>query len=199
MLNKKVAWRVRLQIFACTNTHARVFSSHVRTLKCPHADYFSTETEIRGSVTVDGDLSLWHQTSCCFILRRWTCEPCARAHFHCLRRVVVIGWLQFSLHISEQGNGVNTTSTEEDAESLVWNNTIAPRLQQLARVAAGSVGNAIRNPIKKKCKHVTCISFDQVHSFDPKNTKFLSPTSLTVSLFNIIIFLLGWRKSLRLI
>ncbi|XP_056283658.1 armadillo repeat-containing protein 2 isoform X2 [Pseudoliparis swirei] len=39
---------------------------------------------------------------------------------------------------AEQGNGENTTSTEEDAESLMWNNMIAPRLQQLERVAAGS-------------------------------------------------------------
>ncbi|XP_044185836.1 armadillo repeat-containing protein 2 [Thunnus albacares] len=36
------------------------------------------------------------------------------------------------------GNGDNTTSTEEDAESLVWNNAIAPLLQQLEAVAAGS-------------------------------------------------------------
>ncbi|XP_070782331.1 armadillo repeat-containing protein 2 [Enoplosus armatus] len=39
---------------------------------------------------------------------------------------------------TELGNGENTTSTEEDAESLVWNNMIAPLLQQLESVAAGS-------------------------------------------------------------
>ncbi|XP_035534132.1 armadillo repeat-containing protein 2 [Morone saxatilis] len=40
---------------------------------------------------------------------------------------------------TELGNGENTTSTEEeDAESLVWNNAIAPLLQQLESVAAGS-------------------------------------------------------------
>ncbi|XP_068432558.1 armadillo repeat-containing protein 2 isoform X2 [Clinocottus analis] len=38
---------------------------------------------------------------------------------------------------TEQRSGDNTTSTQ-DAESLVWNNMIAPRLQQLERVAAGS-------------------------------------------------------------
>ncbi|XP_078029966.1 armadillo repeat-containing protein 2 [Epinephelus lanceolatus] len=36
------------------------------------------------------------------------------------------------------GNGDNSTSTEGDAESVVWNNMIAPLLQQLERVAAGS-------------------------------------------------------------
>ncbi|XP_038582123.1 armadillo repeat-containing protein 2 isoform X1 [Micropterus salmoides] len=39
---------------------------------------------------------------------------------------------------TELGNGDNTTSKEEDAESLVWNNMIAPLLQQLESVAAGS-------------------------------------------------------------
>ncbi|XP_037605939.1 armadillo repeat-containing protein 2 isoform X2 [Sebastes umbrosus] len=40
---------------------------------------------------------------------------------------------------AEPGNEDNsTTSTEEDAESLVWNNVIAPLLQQLESVAAGS-------------------------------------------------------------
>ncbi|XP_041814054.1 armadillo repeat-containing protein 2 isoform X2 [Chelmon rostratus] len=39
---------------------------------------------------------------------------------------------------TELRNGDNTTSTEEDAESLVWNNVIAPLLQQLENVAAGS-------------------------------------------------------------
>nr|XP_046228284.1 armadillo repeat-containing protein 2 [Scatophagus argus]XP_046228285.1 armadillo repeat-containing protein 2 [Scatophagus argus]XP_046228286.1 armadillo repeat-containing protein 2 [Scatophagus argus] len=34
-------------------------------------------------------------------------------------------------------NGDNTKSTEEDAESLVWNNKIAPLIQQLESVAAG--------------------------------------------------------------
>ncbi|XP_051265763.1 armadillo repeat-containing protein 2 isoform X2 [Dicentrarchus labrax] len=44
-----------------------------------------------------------------------------------------VGWR------TELGNGENTTSTEEeDAESLVWNNAIAPLLQQLESVAAGS-------------------------------------------------------------
>ncbi|XP_059211764.1 armadillo repeat-containing protein 2 [Centropristis striata] len=38
---------------------------------------------------------------------------------------------------TELGNGDNTTSAEEDAESLVWNNMIAPLLQQLESVAAG--------------------------------------------------------------
>ncbi|XP_053193106.1 armadillo repeat-containing protein 2 [Scomber japonicus] len=36
------------------------------------------------------------------------------------------------------GNGDDTTSTEEDVESLVWNNAVAPLLQQLEAVAAGS-------------------------------------------------------------
>ncbi|XP_040919688.1 armadillo repeat-containing protein 2 [Toxotes jaculatrix] len=39
---------------------------------------------------------------------------------------------------TELGNGDNTTSTEEDAESLMWNDTIGPLLQQLETVAAGS-------------------------------------------------------------
>ncbi|KAM6906404.1 armadillo repeat-containing protein 2 [Lycodopsis pacificus] len=43
---------------------------------------------------------------------------------------------------TEQGNGVNTTSTEEDAESLVWSNTIALRLRQLERVAAAMPGSS---------------------------------------------------------
>ncbi|XP_034756286.1 armadillo repeat-containing protein 2 [Etheostoma cragini] len=38
---------------------------------------------------------------------------------------------------TELGNG-DTKSTEEDAESLVWNNMIAPLLQQLESMAAGS-------------------------------------------------------------
>ncbi|XP_042359415.1 armadillo repeat-containing protein 2 isoform X2 [Plectropomus leopardus] len=36
------------------------------------------------------------------------------------------------------GNGDNTTNTEGDAELVVWNNMIAPVLQQLESVAAGS-------------------------------------------------------------
>ncbi|KAI3364265.1 hypothetical protein L3Q82_011072, partial [Scortum barcoo] len=39
---------------------------------------------------------------------------------------------------TDLGNGDNTRSTEEDAESLVWNDMIAPLLQQLESVAAGS-------------------------------------------------------------
>ncbi|XP_044024408.1 armadillo repeat-containing protein 2 isoform X2 [Siniperca chuatsi] len=39
---------------------------------------------------------------------------------------------------TELGNGDDTTSAEENAESLVWNNMIAPLLQQLESVAAGS-------------------------------------------------------------
>ncbi|XP_031178015.1 armadillo repeat-containing protein 2 isoform X1 [Sander lucioperca] len=39
---------------------------------------------------------------------------------------------------TELGNGDHTKSTEEDAESLVWNNMIAPLLQQLESMAAGS-------------------------------------------------------------
>ncbi|XP_070705740.1 armadillo repeat-containing protein 2 [Pempheris klunzingeri] len=39
---------------------------------------------------------------------------------------------------TELGNGDSTTSTAEDAESVVWNNMIAPLLQQLESVAAGS-------------------------------------------------------------
>ncbi|XP_029281885.1 armadillo repeat-containing protein 2 isoform X2 [Cottoperca gobio] len=39
---------------------------------------------------------------------------------------------------TELRNGDTTTSTEEDSESLVWNNTIAPLLRQLESVAAGS-------------------------------------------------------------
>ncbi|XP_039638830.1 armadillo repeat-containing protein 2 isoform X2 [Perca fluviatilis] len=39
---------------------------------------------------------------------------------------------------TELGNGDNTKSTKEDAESLVWNNMIAPLLQQLESMAAGS-------------------------------------------------------------
>lgn len=43
---------------------------------CTRADYFtSPPKETRGSLALDGDLLLWHQTSCCFILRWWTCEP----------------------------------------------------------------------------------------------------------------------------
>nr|XP_040017316.1 armadillo repeat-containing protein 2 isoform X2 [Gasterosteus aculeatus aculeatus] len=38
---------------------------------------------------------------------------------------------------AEQGNRDITMSPEEDAESSVWNNMIAPRLQQLESVAAG--------------------------------------------------------------
>ncbi|XP_054474521.1 armadillo repeat-containing protein 2 [Anoplopoma fimbria] len=44
---------------------------------------------------------------------------------------------------TELGYGDNTTSTEEDAESLVWNNMIAPRLQQLESVAAGSSEDSV--------------------------------------------------------
>lgn len=55
----------RLQTFPCAGIHARSCSSHMPT----------HQQIIRGSVAVDGDLSLWHQTSCRFILRRWTCEP----------------------------------------------------------------------------------------------------------------------------
>nr|XP_019953153.1 PREDICTED: armadillo repeat-containing protein 2 [Paralichthys olivaceus]XP_019953154.1 PREDICTED: armadillo repeat-containing protein 2 [Paralichthys olivaceus] len=39
---------------------------------------------------------------------------------------------------TELENGDNATSTEEDAESSVWNNKIGPLLQQLESVAAGS-------------------------------------------------------------
>lgn len=66
------------------------------------------------------------------------------AHVHHLCLEVVIGKLQFSLHISGLGNGEDTATTEEDAESLVWNNAVAPLLQQLEAVAAGSLGYAIR-------------------------------------------------------
>ncbi|XP_076611914.1 armadillo repeat-containing protein 2 [Chaetodon auriga] len=38
---------------------------------------------------------------------------------------------------TELGNGGDATSSDEDAESLVWNNMIAPLLQQLESVAAG--------------------------------------------------------------
>ncbi|TKS76105.1 Armadillo repeat-containing protein 2 [Collichthys lucidus] len=38
---------------------------------------------------------------------------------------------------TEPRNGNNATSPEEDAESLVWNNMIAPLLQQLESVSAG--------------------------------------------------------------
>lgn len=62
-------------------------------------------------------------------------------------------------------------SPEEDAESSVWNNMIAPRLQQLESVAAGSLGNAIRKPILKS------EGPDQTHSFNPKNVKILLPTT----------------------
>lgn len=61
------------------------------------------------------------------------------------------------------GNGGNTTSAEEDAESLVWNNAIAPLLQQLEAVAAGSVGYAI------KCKHMTYINLGQMHAVNQKS------------------------------
>ncbi|TKS75587.1 Armadillo repeat-containing protein 2 [Collichthys lucidus] len=39
--------------------------------------------------------------------------------------------------VKEPRNGNNATSPEEDAESLVWNNMIAPLLQQLESVSAG--------------------------------------------------------------
>ncbi|XP_071335488.1 armadillo repeat-containing protein 2 isoform X2 [Trachinotus anak] len=39
---------------------------------------------------------------------------------------------------TERGNEDNTRSTEEGAESLMWNNMIGPLLQQLEAVAAGS-------------------------------------------------------------
>ncbi|XP_037304543.2 armadillo repeat-containing protein 2 isoform X2 [Pungitius pungitius] len=41
---------------------------------------------------------------------------------------------------TEQGNRDKALSTEEDAESSVWNNMIAPRLQQLESVAAAVPG-----------------------------------------------------------
>lgn len=46
-----------------------------------------------------------------------------------------------SLHISEMGIENSITSTEEDAESLMWNDMIAPLLKHLENVAAGSVSN----------------------------------------------------------
>lgn len=49
----------------------------------------------------------------------------------------------------ELGYGDKSKSTEEDAESLVWNNRIAPVLQQLENVAAGSVSNAISKKTMK--------------------------------------------------
>ncbi|GAA6228783.1 armadillo repeat-containing protein 2 [Lates japonicus] len=39
---------------------------------------------------------------------------------------------------TEMGDGDDTTSKEEDAESLMWNNKIGPLLQELETVAAGS-------------------------------------------------------------
>ncbi|XP_039638833.1 armadillo repeat-containing protein 2 isoform X5 [Perca fluviatilis] len=46
---------------------------------------------------------------------------------------------------TELGNGDNTKSTKEDAESLVWNNMIAPLLQQLESMAAGPVLGVLSN------------------------------------------------------
>ncbi|KAM9339239.1 armadillo repeat-containing protein 2 [Symphorus nematophorus] len=46
---------------------------------------------------------------------------------------------------TELRNGDNTTSTEEDAESLAWNNMIAPLLQQLESVAAGSSEGSVEH------------------------------------------------------
>ncbi|XP_041660456.1 armadillo repeat-containing protein 2 isoform X2 [Cheilinus undulatus] len=40
---------------------------------------------------------------------------------------------------TDPGTGENTTSTEEDARAVMWNNVIAPLLQQLESVAAVSV------------------------------------------------------------
>ncbi|KAM8832656.1 armadillo repeat-containing protein 2 isoform 2-T3 [Spinachia spinachia] len=42
----------------------------------------------------------------------------------------------------EEGNRDHTISTEEDAESSVWNNMIAPRLRQLESVAAAMPGGS---------------------------------------------------------
>lgn len=83
------------------------------------------------------------------------------AHVHRLGLEVVIGLLQFSPHISGLANGdTRTTSTEEDAESFLWNNMIAPLLQQLESVAAGSVRNAMRKPSEKVQEHLTYIRLD---------------------------------------
>ncbi|KAM6992497.1 armadillo repeat-containing protein 2 [Tautogolabrus adspersus] len=44
---------------------------------------------------------------------------------------------------TELGTGENTTSTKEDAGAVVWNNVIAPLLQQLESVAAGSSAGSV--------------------------------------------------------
>ncbi|KAK5852891.1 hypothetical protein PBY51_006726 [Eleginops maclovinus] len=51
---------------------------------------------------------------------------------------------------TELGNGDKTRSTEEDAESLVWNNVIAPLLRQLESVAAGSSEGSV-DPLCDLC------------------------------------------------
>lgn len=58
--------------------------------------------------------------------------------------------MELSPHISVLGNEDNT---EEDAESLIWNNTIGPLLQQLETVTAGSVAGLIRNLNNKVQTH----------------------------------------------
>ncbi|KAK5879996.1 hypothetical protein CesoFtcFv8_023066 [Champsocephalus esox] len=51
---------------------------------------------------------------------------------------------------TELGNGDETKSKEEDAESLVWNNTIAPLLRQLESMAAGSSEGSV-DPLCDVC------------------------------------------------
>lgn len=107
----------------CTNSHA-----YMQTFSHQHRNK-SEEVKL-WMVT----FSLWHQTSCCFILRLWTCELWLSLLFS----EVIIGELQFSLRVSEPAHGDSTGNGEEDAESLVWNNAIAPLLQKLESVAAGT-------------------------------------------------------------
>lgn len=49
--------------------------------------------------------------------------------------------MKISVHVSELGdNRDNATGIDEEAESLFWNNTVAPLLRQLESEAAGNEG-----------------------------------------------------------
>lgn len=69
--------------------------------------------------------------------------------------VVAAGNFYSSLHILELENRGEARSAEEDAESLVWKKRIAPLLQRLESVAAGTLSNTTSAKWQIHCKNLS--------------------------------------------
>lgn len=126
----------------CTDTHARtqtLFGSRSKR-KC--------DCGWRPFAVASNFLPLYFEE-----VNLWTVHDAHVCHLGFL--VVAAGNFYSSLHILELEKRGEAKSTEEDAESLVWKNRIAPLLQRLESVAAGTLSNATSTKWQIHCNNLS--------------------------------------------